>query len=256
MVNLTSPRVADATTILPVPVSTGPLLAVSLSRSALLLAGVLVAGVLLTLPGVSSVATWRPWVGNLVVVAVDVVILVLVARLLARSGGSLRGLVGRCRPRDLAVGLGVGVILLVALLAATFAANLIVYQGPPPMTTATEAFRVPLWFGLWCLIVMPVTVALAEEVFYRGYLQPRWIERLGARWGIVVVSAFFGLQHVAFSLATPQAALARVLGTFLVGLVLSLLYRRIGRLWPLIIGHWLVDALGLGLPVFLVSLGG
>lgn len=233
-----------------------PLLGMSLLRLGLLLLGLGAVSCLLAALGTPFAREWRGWSANLIVVAVDLATLGLVARLLAREGSSVRTLLGRFRPRDAAVGLLVGVGLLVALLASTYLANLAVYQGPPPSASVDPGFRLPLWFGLWCLLVMPVTIALAEEVLYRGYLQPRWIGHLGRGPGMLAVASFFGLQHLAFALTTPQAAMARVLAMVLVGVVFALLYRRIGCLWPLVVGHWFVDVLGLGLPVFLASLGG
>ena len=50
-----------------------------------------------------------------------------------------------------------------------------------------------------------------------------------------------------------QAVVARVLTTFLVGLVLGALYIWLKRLAPLVFAHWLIDVLGLGLPILVLT---
>lgn len=232
-----------------------PVLALAL-RLALLLVGGVLASALIAISGVSHGATWSGLALNVVVVVVDVITLAILARTLTSEGSSLSSLFGKFRPRDAGVGLGLGLLLLVAFLAATFLANLAVYQGPPPLGTPDPGFRVPLWFGLWCVVVMPVTIALAEEAWYRGYLQPRWSARIGTWPGLLVVALAFGLQHVAFALASPQAATSRVLATFAIGVLFGVLFRKVGRLWPLVVAHWLVDVVGLGLPLLAASLAG
>lgn len=232
------------------------LLGLSVLRSILLTVGVGAAGVVLAAAGAPFVREWSAFAGNLVVVGVDVATLGVLAWVLRREGSGLPGLLGRFRPRDLGWGVLVAAALLVVLLVGTFVGNLIVYQGPPPAASYDPAFRVPLWFGLWSLLVMPVTVAFAEELLYRGYLQPRWTDRLGAWPGVLAVAVFFALQHIAFALESPQQAIVRVVATFAGGLLLGLLYRRSGRLWPLIVGHWLADVVGLGLFPFLAALAG
>ncbi len=189
---------------------------------------------------------------NYWIVAVDIVTLIVVAKVLRREGARLGSLFSPARVgRDLLLGLAAFVILTIALTVTTFVANLVVYQGPPP---ATQSTVVPsLLMGIWSVSIMPITIALAEEVLYRGYLQPRFQGRLGTAVGLLVVALGFGLQHLAFSLTSPQAALARVLATSGAGIVFGLLYLWFKRLLPLVIGHWLVDVLFLGLPLLLTA---
>ncbi len=190
---------------------------------------------------------------NVAVVVVDVVTLAVLALLLRRAGRSLRDLLRPFRVgRDLGLGLLLGLGLVVVFLAASFLANLVVYQGPPPM--GGSGVDVPLWLGLWSLLLMPVTVAVAEECLYRGYLQHHLQQRVG-RWpAVLVVAVFFGLQHAGLSLTSVDAVVARVLTTFLVGLVLGALVVWLRRLGPLVVAHWLLDVLGLGLPLLAAAL--
>lgn len=231
------------------------LVALLFLRLALLLAGAGVAPALVSATGTRYVAEWVALSSNLSVVVVDVLTLIVVARLLVGEGGSLRSLIGGFRGSDLGWGALIGLALLIVLAIGQFGGNLLVYGGAPPMGSIDPGFRIPLWFGLWCLVVLPITVALAEEVLYRGFLQPRLARWLGSWQAVVVVALCFGLQHIAFALGSPQGAFVRVLATFLGGLLLGLAFRRWGRLWPLIIGHWFADVIGLGLIPFLASIG-
>lgn len=226
-------------------------------RLALLLSGGAVASGVLDAAAVPFAREWGILSANLYIVPIDLITIAVVVWLLRREGSSLGAMLGRLRGKDVLLGVAIGVGLLVALFAGQFLGNLLMYGGPPPVGQSWDpAFRMPLWYGLWCIAVMPITIALAEEVLYRGYLQPRWSDRIGGWPAMLLVSLFFGAQHIAFALSSPQAAFVRVLGTFLGGLLLAWLFRRTGRLWPLIIGHWLADVVGLGLGPLLMSLAG
>lgn len=188
---------------------------------------------------------------NVAIVGVDAVSIAVAARVLGRHGVRLRDLI---RPRwsDLGWGPLVAVIATVGFLAAGYLANVLVYQGPPPASSSVASL--PLWFGLWCLLVMPVTVALAEEIVYRGI----GLDALTARWGrwlaLFVSAACFGLQHLALTVPSPQAWAARFVTTFLAGLMFGLLTWWFRRLSPVIVGHWALDVLGLGVPAMMLAL--
>lgn len=218
-------------------------------RTALLL---LTAGVLYALAAAGVLDPWPPrpmiWL-NIAIVAVDLITLAAVTRVLHREGRTLRELFAWGGISDLGWSLLVLVILTVTLFATSYLANLIVYGGGAPPIPPAGA-QPPLWYGLWTLLIMPVTIALAEEYLYRGWAQPALTERWGGRWiAWIVVALAFGAQHIALSLTSPEAAVARFLAMFLCGLVFGALYWRFRRLAPpLIIAHWLLDVLFLGLP--------
>lgn len=188
---------------------------------------------------------------NVAIVGVDLVSLAVATAVLRRHGGTLRGLISP-RAADVGWGLLAAVIAIAGFFAASFVANFIAYGGPPPAPTGA-APTIPLWFGLWCLLVMPVTIAVAEEVVYRGVGQGALSAHWGRWAGLLVMAAVFGLQHLALTPPDPQAWVARYLTTFLAGLMFGLLYWWFKRLSPLIVGHWLLDVLGLGLPMFLAA---
>lgn len=194
-------------------------------------------------------ATSAALYANAWVIIVDLVTIAVVASLLRREGQRLGSLLA-FRPADLGWGLVLFGILFVAFFACTFVANLIVYQGPPP---SGEMPSVPLWVGLLS-IVAAITIGVAEEVMYRGYLQPRFADRIG-RWpGLLLVAAVFGLQHLGFALTSPEYAISRVLATFGTGVVFGLLYLWRGRLMPLIIAHVVLDLIGLSIPTLMAAL--
>jgi membrane protease YdiL (CAAX protease family) len=189
---------------------------------------------------------------NVFVVAVDIITLAVLVAALRREGMTLRSLIGRFRLSDLTWGALLFVIVAIGFVITTYIGNLIVYQGPPPID-ASSSPHVPLSIALWSIVVLPVTVAIAEELLYRAYLQPRLITRLGLWPGLLIPAVFFGLQHVAFSLTSPQAAGARVITMTLVGLMLGALYLWRKRVGQLIIAHWLIDVVALGLPLLLIA---
>lgn len=201
-------------------------------------------------------ATWDGtllW-SNVTIVVVDLLTVLAAAWAMRRAGGSLGALLRTTTPgRDLAWGLLMAVIVYVGFLVASFVSNLVAYGGAPPAPAGS--FHVPVWYGVWCLLLMPVTIAVAEEVLYRGYLQPVLTLRWGRLAGLFVMAAAFGLQHLALTPYDPRAWLARFVTTFLAGIMFGLLAWWMKRLWPLIIGHWALDVLGLGLFPFLASIG-
>lgn len=187
----------------------------------------------------------------------DTITLLLVFWLMRREGGRLSDLLNVRQEgwgREILIGIGLFLILFVTLFAGNLIGGLIAFGpaifdvDPNAFVGMTRADLPPLWYYLWGLIVLPISVSIAEEVAYRGYAQPRLSAALGHRWlGLIVVALGFGVQHIAFSATDWQSALARFIGTFIAGLVLGFIYLRQQRLLPLIIGHWLVNVVGLGL---------
>lgn len=201
--------------------------------------------------------TWNDalmW-SNVTVIVVDIVTILVVAAVLRRSGSSLRSLLTTPTPgRDIAWGLLLALICVVGFYLSTVIGNLVAYLGPPPVPTG-EFTAPPVWLGLVSLLLMPVTIAVAEEVLYRGYLQSVLTLRWGRVAGLLVTAAFFSVHHLALTPVDGQAWLARTITTLLAGVMFGLLAWWMKRLWPLIIGHWILDVLGLGLPMLAASLG-
>lgn len=190
---------------------------------------------------------------NALVVLVDLAALGLVALAMRAEGRRLRDLFGPFRWVDLAWGALLLVILIVGFLASNFAANLLVYGGAPPVPTGTMP-SVPLWVGLVAVLVAPLTIAVSEEAVYRGYAQPRLQPRLGRLGALVAVAIVFGIQHIGFALTSGPDIAAKVLTTFFAGLLLGGLWLWMRRLMPLVLAHWGLDLLLLGLPTLALAL--
>ncbi|GAB1426785.1 hypothetical protein MASR2M79_18120 [Aminivibrio sp.] len=75
-------------------------------------------------------------------------------------------------------------------------------------------------------------MAVAEETFFRGWLQTVLSSKFPAPRAIFITAALFGLAH----LASPYAPFALL--AFFPGLVMGLLRHRHGSILPAILYHW------------------
>ena len=189
---------------------------------------------------------------NALVVLADLAALAVLAAALRAEGRSLLDLLRPWRWVDLAWGALMLVILLIGFLASSFVANLLVYGGAPPMSRSMP--DIPLWVGLVAVLVAPLTIAVSEEAVYRGYAQPRLARRTGTLPAVLAVAAVFALQHAGFALTSPADVAAKLLATLFAGLILGALMLWMRRIAPLILGHWGLDVLLLGLPTLAIAL--
>lgn len=84
------------------------------------------------------------------------------------------------------------------------------------------------------LVVMALGAGLAEELFFRGFLQTRLAQRFSPIAAIVVASVCFGIMH-ADKVHTPVAAL--------LGLYLGWITERAGSIVPAIVAHVVNNAM-------------
>ena len=90
-----------------------------------------------------------------------------------------------------------------------------------------------------------------EELTWVFFLTRWWKIAPGTVWrwlGVFVSAAMFRLAHL-------YQGPAGVINTAITGLILAIVYLRFGRVWPLIISHYLHDALQIGLVVYLIQKG-
>lgn len=87
---------------------------------------------------------------------------------------------------------------------------------------------------LMALLLGGVVAPVAEEVFFRGYLQAGLRSRWGARWALVISSLLFALVHLSPATLPPL---------FVMGLLLGYLYERTDSIWPSIILHALNNSM-------------
>ncbi len=218
-------------------------LAVSLGASAV---GALISFVgSLTAPGplrdqaatlVGSQAPGRPWLDlawQLFGVATALVPVALVAHLLWREGAGPRsiGFDLRRPGSDLAWG---------ALVAAAIGGSgLLLYLGARAagfnLTVVPESLPA-VWWRIPVLILAAAQNAVLEEVVVVGYLLRR-LDQLG--WGAGAALAASAVLRGSYHLYQGLGGFA---GNLVMGVVFVLLYRRWGRVGPLVAAHTLIDS--------------
>jgi membrane protease YdiL (CAAX protease family) len=185
------------------------------------------------LVGSLSTNNWLDLVLQLVAIAEDLVPVVLVFYLMARSGEppSVMGLDARQPGRDLLRG---------AVLAAVIGgAGLALYLGAYHL--GVELNVVPeslpnVWWRIPVLLLSAAHDGILEEILVIGYLLRR-LDQLGwTPWKAIVVAAILrGSYHL-------YQGVGAFVGNAIMGLIFGYLYRRWGRVTPLIIAHTLIDA--------------
>jgi membrane protease YdiL (CAAX protease family) len=185
---------------------------------------------------VGSQAPGRPWLDlswQLFGVATAVVPVLLVGHLLLREGVGPR-VIGfdLRRPRfDLAWGAGVA--------AAIGGSGLLLYLGARAagfnLTVVPESLPA-VWWRIPVLVLAAAQNAVLEEVVVVGYLLRR-LDQLGWRSGpsLVASAVLRGSYHL-------YQGLGGFVGNVVMGGVFVVLYRRWGRVGPLVAAHTLIDS--------------
>lgn len=157
----------------------------------------------------------------------------LVFYLLARAGErpSSIGVDARQPVRDLAR----GAVLAAVIGGSGLGLYLIAYHIGVELNVVAENLP-DIWWRIPVLLLSAAQNATVEEVIVVGYLLSR-LDRLGVRpsRAIVLSAVIRGSYHL------YQGAGA-FLGNAVMGLIFGFLYRRWGRVTPLIIAHFLIDA--------------
>ena len=94
---------------------------------------------------------------------------------------------------------------------------------------------------LLSLLLVAVTPALCEEVFFRGYLQRHLERSCGMIWGIFWAGFIFGLFHLRMTQLLPLSML---------GIYLAYLTWRTGSLWIPIVIHFANNAFAVAIAEF------
>lgn len=183
----------------------------------------------------ASRAPGRPWLDlllQLLALGFGLVPVLLVAYLLYRSGESLRtlGFDGTRPRRDLLRGAALAAVvggtgLSFYLLAHALGVNLVVVAEDLP----------DVWWRIPVLVLSAAQNAVIEEVIVLGFLMHR-LQQLG--WGprsTVLCSAVVrGSYHL-------YQGFGGFLGNAAMGLLFGWLYRRWGRVMPMVVAHTLID---------------
>ncbi|MFD6277843.1 CPBP family intramembrane glutamic endopeptidase [Streptomyces sp. NPDC060209] len=182
-----------------------------------------------------SYAPGRPWLDlawQLFGIASALVPVALVAHLLLREGAGLRTLgLDRTRPGP---DLGRGTLVAAGIGSAGLAFYLVARAAGFNLTVVPESLP-DVWWKFPVLILSAVQNSLVEEVIVVGYLLRR-LGQLG--WtpmaALVASSVLRGSYHL-------YQGIGGFIGNMVMGVVFVLLYRRWGRVGPLVVAHALLD---------------
>ena len=186
-----------------------------------------------TLVGPLAVNPWLDLALQLAGIAEALAPVVLVLYLMARSGEapSVIGLDARQPARDLIR----GAILAAVIGGAGLGLYLTAYHIGVSLNVVPEALP-PVWWRAPVLLLDALQNGLLEEILVIGYLLLR-LDQLGwSAGGAITLSAVLrGCYHL-------YQGLGGFVGNAAMGVIFALLYRRWGRVTPLIVAHTLIDA--------------
>jgi uncharacterized protein len=235
----------------------GPLLML-FARPVLLLATqglALLLFIQLKVPNASvAIRNWSTVFGTLV----DFGCLGLLFWLTRREGIRVTDLVGFVKSKlktDIPLGLGIFIVVFpVTIFGGGMLAMLICYGTINPVFPEGTFIRtLPLLALLYSRILWWPIWSATEEMTYNGYALPRLYAMTKSPWlSVVIVSFFFSIQHSFLSLAGFRYGVYMFLTFIPLTLAMTLIYLRIRRLTPLIIGHWMMDLFSV---LFMVQLG-
>jgi membrane protease YdiL (CAAX protease family) len=153
---------------------------------------------------------------------------------LARQLAAQFGFVAQSVPREIGLGLLLGVGAWVAVLVGIMLIGLILMAvGADEMVPKQPPALIPFIAGLPILVkvLISLSAGVVEEWFFRGFLQPRM--------GIFLSTLLFALAH--FSYGQPFM----LIGITLLSLIYGLLVKWRQNIWPAIAAHTLFDAVQL-----------
>lgn len=184
----------------------------------------------------TSRAPDRPWLDlawQLFGVATALVPVALVAHLLMREGaGGLRAVgFDRLRP---GFDLGRGALLAAAIGGSGLALYLVALQAGFNLTVVPESLP-HVWWRIPVLIASALQNAVVEEVIVVGYLLRRLGQAGWSPWAALAASSLLrGTYHL-------YQGIGGMIGNMVMGVIFVLLYRRWGRVGPLVAAHALID---------------
>ncbi len=180
----------------------------------------------------------RPWLDlayQLLNIALALIPVLLVAHLLRRSGEGLRGIgFDLRRPgSDLVRG-----AVLAAVIGGTGLVLYVVAYRMGLSVRIAAASTIAVWWTVPLLLLQAAYNAVLEEAITLGYLMRR-LEQLGTRpWVAIGASALLrGCYHL-------YQGVGGFVGNVIMGALFGWLYRRWGRVMPMVVAHFLIDAVG------------
>lgn len=146
-------------------------------------------------------------------------------------------------PHGVFKSIGVAVIIVLAILFAN-----VIYRIGYHLIFKTPSAKVPMMekiihYPVWLRLLLAIRAGIVEETFYRGYAITRLAQLTNNRAiAIIVPLLLFTAGHIAYG------SVQFVLGTFVIGAVLTLSYLKTKNLLANIIAHILFDSIALFNP--------
>jgi hypothetical protein len=201
-----------------------------------------------------TVRNWWSVYGTLV----DLGCLGLLIWLTRREGIRLRDLVGFVKAKlkkDIPIGLGIFIVVFpVTVIGGGMLSMLIAYGTLTPVLPEFTYIRtLPLLAALYSRILWWPIWSATEELTYTGYSLPRLKAMTKSPWiSVALVSFFWSIQHSFLPWVNLQHGLYLFITFILLTIVLQIIYLRVRRLTPLIIGHWMMDLFS---TLFMIQIG-
>jgi hypothetical protein len=190
-----------------------------------------------------AIRNWWSVYGTLV----DFGCLGLLIWLTRREGIRLLDLVSFVRSKlktDLVLGLGIFIVVFTVsvLVFGRLAMQLTYGSLNPVFPEGTFIRTLPLLAVLYSRILWWPLWSATEELTYNGYALPRLAALTRSPWlAVLVVAFFFSIQHSFLAMATFRQGVYMFLIFVPLTIAEGLIYLRVRRLTPLIIGHWMMD---------------
>jgi len=209
----------------------------------------------LNVPNVSiTIRNWWSVYGTLI----DFGCLGLLFWLTMREGIRLRDLLSFTKnklKKDLLIGLGIFVVVFpICVFGGGMIAMRVAYgSSNPELPEATFIRILPLLAVLYSRLLWWPLWSLTEELTYNGYALPRLKAITKSTWfSVALVGFFWSIQHSFLPWVNLQHGLYLFLTFVPLTVALQLIYLRVRRLTPLIIGHWLMDLVSV---LFMLQIG-
>jgi len=201
-----------------------------------------------------AVRNWWTVTGTLV----DFGCLGLLIWLTKREGIHLFDLIGFIKSRlktDIPLGFGIFIIVFpVTIFGCAKLTMLIAYGSTNPVFPEHTFIRtLPLLAAIYSRVLWWPIWSATEEMTYDGYALPRLKAMTNSTWlSVSVVCFFYSIQHSVLPWVNMQHALYVFLTFIPLTIALTLIYLRVRRLTPLIIGHWMMDFFS---TIFMIHIG-
>ncbi len=121
-----------------------------------------------------------------------------------------------------------------SLLIKTMASRMVLRAGPPHWALIQDLNRPGIW--LYLLVGSFGLVPIAEELFFRGYVQTRLAEDFGASAAILMTALFFTLSHTQYFIGSVIGS-GMVVSLLIASVAIGYVRHRTGSLLPGIIAH-------------------